>query len=196
MFYSITFTKKAGNTRELRNTLSDWCLLASPRPTISPPGINTKYVTVPGREIPYDMSTYLTGSVVRGPRSGSISFLADNTRPGYNWNQIKDDLIYWLHGSKCRMYLESEPDYYYEGRFAIESLSSEPDWSTVTISYQVNPDPYSAPGSGDSEIEFPTDYEDLNPGGTFIRPPNVTPEEDTTSGSVGTDDPGYEQTNP
>ena len=36
-------------------------------------------------------------------------------------------------------FLEDEPDYYYEGRFAVDAWNSNKDWSMITISYDVDP---------------------------------------------------------
>ena len=74
--FSITFINDLGVGR---NTWYSWGLIPSSRLVMSVPGVNTKFVSVPGREDQIDLTTYLTGSVVRSPRSGSFEFYADNT---------------------------------------------------------------------------------------------------------------------
>jgi len=198
MYYSITFTNRL---KEKRNTYDNWCLIPTSRPTIALPGINTKFVTVPGRSDPIDLSTYLTGQVVKTARSGNFEFLVDNRLPGLmlhgkrttntsgvvvqegsvedygyglqpggsglkpgsggtssgsggskvnrpyvtryssqDWISIYEDMCSFLHGQRLTMVLEEDPDFYYEGRFNLDSWQPGESFSTVTISYQLDAD--------------------------------------------------------
>lgn len=129
------------------DTYEDFHLIPSSRPTIAAPGVETKFVTVPGRDGSYDMSEYLrSGRPAYGDRTGSFEFTVENDydldpKAEEFWMTIYPRLFNALHGRKFKMVLkEDDPDYYWEGRFTVDKY--EPDdgsHSKVTISYAVSP---------------------------------------------------------
>ena len=134
MYHSITFIK--GN--EQANTWEDWHLIPSSRPTLSPPGVQTNFVSIPGRMGALDFSEYLTGDVQYSDRSGSFEFLVDNDHE--YWVSIKNKIVDFLHGNVMKMVLEDDPEYYYEGRFTVDSWKSESWNSKIVINYVVGAD--------------------------------------------------------
>lgn len=136
MYHSITFINRL---LVRKNTWNDWFLIPTAKPVVALPGVTTNYVTIPGREDPIDLTTYLTGKVVKGQRSGSFDFYVDNSRSGYDPERIREDILSYLHGEKLKMILEDEPRYYYEGRFTFNNWTPDPNWSKVSIGYQLNP---------------------------------------------------------
>lgn len=136
--HSITFGPGtfSGGRLQGKNTWADWWLIPSERPDIAEPGIKTKFVQIPGREDPIDLTDWLTGEPVMTDRSGSWEFIIDNSRPG--WMAVRDTIVDYLHGKQMKCVLEDDPNYYYDGRFTVRCASGEKN-SAVTISYQVRP---------------------------------------------------------
>ena len=129
MYHSITFGEK--------NTWDDWHLVPSSRPLFAPPAVKSKYVEIPGANGAIDLTDALTGAPLFENRQGSIDFIVVN---GYGeWQERYSEILMYLHGKKMRAVLEDDPGYYYEGRFALDEWRSEPNWSSVTISYNVYP---------------------------------------------------------
>jgi len=129
MYHSITFGDK--------NTWDDWHLVPSTRPLFNPPVQKVKTLDIPGGDGLIDLSTSLTGYPVYQNRTGSIEFLVMN---GYKtWDNTYSDVMNYLHGRTMKAILEDDPDYYYEGRFTVNSWKSEKNWSKITIDYSVGP---------------------------------------------------------
>ena len=129
------------------DTYKDFHLIPSSRPTIAMPGIETKYVTIPGRDGTLDLSNYLREDrPAYGDRSGNFEFVVENdfdvdARPEEFWMTIYPRLVNTLHGKKFKMVLlEDDPDYFWEGRFSVEKYEpGEGHHSEVSIAYQVGP---------------------------------------------------------
>ena len=128
-YHSITIGDK--------NTWDDWHLVPASRPLVTPPNVNTSYVTVPGASGSLDLTEALTGYPTYSNRSGSWEFLVMN---GYGeWYARYSEIMAYLHGKKMRAILDDDPNYYYEGRFSVASWSSPKNWSRITINYNVGP---------------------------------------------------------
>ena len=134
--YTITFRN---SVKDRKNTWLDWRLIPASRPTIALPGVNTKFVTIPGRDTFIDLSTYLTGRITLTARSGSFEFIADNWAPDYDWKTLRDDMYNFLHGQWLTMTLGSEQNREFTGRFSFGGLTPGDTFSTVSIGYQVQP---------------------------------------------------------
>lgn len=122
------------------DTWEDWHLIPSSRPTISMPGIEAKYVTIPGRDGAVDVSEMVrTGRPAYGDRTGSFEFFVENDKEF--WMTIYPKLLNTLHGKKFKMVLrEDDPDYYWDGRFTVGKYEpGDGSHSTVSIGYQVRP---------------------------------------------------------
>lgn len=145
MYHSLTFATSA-NDQETGtlvgvNTWTDWHLIPASRPTMTLPKPSTNLIEIPGRDGTYDMSSYLTGGVSFGDRTGSFDFYVDNDHE--HWITIYRKIATYLHGKRLFMCLaDDDPGYYYEGRFSLNSWKSEPTNSMVTIEYQVGPYKY------------------------------------------------------
>lgn len=141
MYHSLIFnsTVTLNNKQEFTgvNTWDDWHLIPSKRPVVASPGVSTNMVEIPGRAGALDMSTYLTGGIVYGDRSGSWEFYVDNDHE--YWVTIKDKIMNYLHGQRLYVVLEDDPNYYYEGRFSLSEWRSENWNSMVSINYVLAP---------------------------------------------------------
>lgn len=138
MYHSITFGNK--------NTWSDWCIIPTSDPIISLPSVKTNYVDVPGGNGSLDMSEVLTKYPVYNNREGSLSFVVMNRsashQPECNPLKFRDlvaEISDHLHGHRMQMILEDDPEYYYEGRFEVESTNSNINFNEIVIKYILDP---------------------------------------------------------
>lgn len=136
MYHSIDFGDK--------NTWESWHLVPTSRPVVAPPKQKTKTVDIPGGSGIVDLSESLTGYPVYSNRTGSFEFIVLNdfyeqVKYDTPWHEIYTDIMNHLHGRTMKMILEDDPDYYYEGRFAVDQWNSDKWHSKITISYDVGP---------------------------------------------------------
>ena len=129
LYHSITIGDK--------NTWDDWHLVPSTRPSFAMPEVKTNYVEVPGMSGMLDLSQALTGKVIYGNRSGSLSFIVMNDYG--SWETRYSEIADYLHGKAHRCILDDDPGYYYEGRFALEPWQTGKGNSAITINYTLNP---------------------------------------------------------
>lgn len=133
--HSITFESMDGTSRV--NTWDNWFLVPVSRPTMTVPGAQNKFVEIPGMNGSYDFSDYLVKDITYADRSGSFEFLVDTER--IDWMAAYRMIMTYLHGQRLRMYLTDDADWYYEGRFSVDSFKSDQTHSSITISYRVGP---------------------------------------------------------
>lgn len=175
--YSLIFTRTLDTITELiykplsgdiypepqtKNTWNDFYSYPTSRPYIATPTVKENYVDVPGLNGSLDFSESLTGYPTYNNRTGTISFVMDNSLP-VDWDYMFARIKSFLNGQKVYMFtsLESEPyrgfnnenspseethDYsgswepwYYEGRFKVSDLTSNPENSSWDIEYNVKP---------------------------------------------------------
>lgn len=170
MYHSITFGDgslyPSGHEKKGQfmgtNTWDDWHLIPSERPSIASPGVSTNFVEIPGRDGAIDMSTFLMNRPVYGSRSGSWDFYVDNDHE--YWESIRMKMMAFLHGKRYRIVLEDDPNWYWEGRFAVDNWRSDPNNSRIQINYQIDPYKRKFRSEGDQDIiwddfNFDTDYD-------------------------------------
>ena len=159
MYHSITFGEK--------NTWDDWHLIPKTRPVFNPPAVKTRFVEIPGGNGSLDLTVALLGRAVYKNRTGSFEFIVEN---GFKeWSVLYSEITNYLSGKRLRAILEDDPDYYYEGRFAVNEWKSEANWSSIVIDYDVKPYKKSLVSAGDDWLwdtfNFETDvirsYENL-----------------------------------
>lgn len=131
MYHSITIGSK--------NTWDDWHLIPASRPVFVPPVVKTNSIDYINSDGSLDLTENLTDEPKYGNRSGSFSFIVENGHT--NWAVLYSEIMAYLHGKKYQARLEDDPDYYYEGRFAVSSWTSGAQYSTITIAYDVAPFP-------------------------------------------------------
>lgn len=129
MYHSITIGNK--------NTWDDWHLIPATRPLFNPPPVKTNYVEIPGADGVLDLTTVMTGKPLYNNRTGSWTFYVQN---GFkDWATLYSEIMVYLHGSEYDAILEDDPMFYYTGRFSVNQWKSDPNWSTITIDYNVSP---------------------------------------------------------
>lgn len=122
------------------STYDDWHLVAAERPAVSIPKPKTHYVDAPGSNGNIDLTNVLVNEPVFENREGSFEFYVLNEYSGYNWVDLHDRIVRYLHGKKMHMTLEDDPNYYYEGRFSVDEWKPDQNWSHITINYNLTPE--------------------------------------------------------
>lgn len=129
-------------TENYYDTWDDFHLIPTARPILSLPTPNTKFVSIPGRKDPIDLTEYLTGHSTFGNRTGSWSFFTDvdyvEQRLG-GWVTFDKRLRSLFHGHVGKIVLLDDPSYFYTGELTMGQWQTGDDRSTVTISYDLYP---------------------------------------------------------
>lgn len=123
------------------DTWKDFHLIPSTRPVVPVPQSKTKFVSIPGRSIPYDLSNYLTGHPIFGNRTGSWSFYTDTDFVDQNggWVEFSRRLFNLFHGRVYKVVLLDDPSYFYYGELTMSPWSTGDSRSTVSISFNFYP---------------------------------------------------------
>ena len=141
MYHSITFGKLVNfNGTSIikgKNTWDDWHLIPSSRPLVNPPSPNLNIVSIPGSNNVINLSNVLTGNTTYSWRSGSWSLIAEN---GFKaWHVLYTEIMKYLHGKSYKCVLEDDLEHYYDGFFRVTGWDSGPNYSTITIDYNLYP---------------------------------------------------------
>ena len=139
MIQSVTFGNEFDSDGVLigKNTCDDWQILPTERPVFASPKPKTAFIDVPGGNGLLDMSEALTRYPVYNNRTGAFSFRVMNE--GKPWVDRYSEIMAYLHGKAMRVMLNDDPDWFYYGRFSVDSWASGDTWSVVTIGYNVGP---------------------------------------------------------
>ena len=130
MYHSIQFGGK--------NTWDDWHLIPTSRPLFNPPQVKTNTIEIPGGDGVLDLTTSLAGRPTYSNRTGSFEFAVENDYR--DWAVLFSEIMAYLHGQAMRAILvDDDPEYYYEGRFSVNTWKSDPGYSKITIDYSVGP---------------------------------------------------------
>ena len=109
-------------TENYYDTWDDFHLIPTARPILSLPTPNTKFVSIPGRKDPIDLTEYLTGHSTFGNRTGSWSFFTDvdyvEQRLG-GWVAFDKRLRNLFHGHVGKIVLLDDPSYFYTGELTM-----------------------------------------------------------------------------
>lgn len=142
MYHEMTFKKlSSGQTWKTWESLH---LIPSSRPDVSLPERVFKYVDIPGRDDPIDMTNYLIGRPYYSGRSGQWEFLVVTDQIGElvdsrDWITRKNELLDIFDGSEMEVILsEDDPTHKYKGRIFLESWQTGDSISSVTIQYRLD----------------------------------------------------------
>lgn len=148
MIQSITFGDK--------NTWDDWKILPTERPVFAPPKPKTTYIDIPGGNGALDLSESLTGYPIYENRTGSFTFRVMNDY--VEWHERYTEIMEYLHGRSMNAILADDPNYFYKGRFTVDSWASGDTWSQITIGYTVDPYKWSVLSSVDPWLWDPFNF--------------------------------------
>lgn len=147
------------------NTWDDWHLVPSSRPLVNPPSVKTHYVSVPGRSGSIDLTETNAGKATFANRTGSWEFFVINSGQiiydsSYDaWYERYTELMKYLDGSDYDVILDDDPAFYYHGRLTLDSWSSNPGNSTITISYNLEPYKWSVEDQNERWLWDPFNFE-------------------------------------
>ena len=174
MYHSIKFIREEDidNLGEqgdinpfIKDTYSDWYLVPTTRPSVNPPQNKTNFIDIPGADSQLDFSTVLTGYPVYNDREGSWTFMLEHDICHREWNDIYSEIMDWIQGERMCCILEDDQSWYYTGRFYVSDLKSEQKYTTITITYKL--EPYKKPSfifMTDVKSDWIWDYFDFEEG--------------------------------
>lgn len=141
LYFSIKFSDLDG--RNEVDTFDDWKIVPESRPLVSPPDVKTEYLDIPGADGSLDYTEALSGLKYTN-REGSWTFyvlnpLANIGGKYLKWNELYSLILKTVHGKRKRIWLESDPDYYYTGRIFVDQWNSNKDYSKITLKYIIDP---------------------------------------------------------
>lgn len=159
MYHSVDISVVGSN--KTYNTYKDFLLVPTSTPVISPPSVKTKTIDIPGANGSIDLTEALTPYPTYNNRTGSLEFALLNDRLEYYtryknvhgikennifdsskaWSAIYSDILNKIHGRSCDLILEDDPNWFYEGRLALNSWKSSNDgkWPIITFDYNLQP---------------------------------------------------------
>ena len=126
--------------------------------SISAPEIEIYTVTVPGRHGIIDMSEALAGKPVFHNRTISATFVFSSDMPC--WHLKYSQLLTAIHGKTKKIIIDTDPNYYYEGRCSVSSVRESGVHSSFTITAYVYPYKFATHTSLDKWLWDPFDFED------------------------------------
>lgn len=122
------------------NTWSSWHLIPGSRPFVEPPEVKMESIDIPGSDLALDYTESIDGGIHYKNRTGSWKFIMvpDGTNVLTRYSTIMNA----IHGKYVSIVLNDDPDYSYHGRVWVSTPKSEENYTTITISYNVDPYKY------------------------------------------------------
>lgn len=135
-------TPSIGETNKIRqiNTYDDWHIVPLSRPLVNPPVFKENYLDLPGVYGSLDYSRAHMGIPVYGNRTGQWEFVVLNDFR--SWEEAYSDIQHTVHGKRCFITLEDDPEYFYVGNLKLNEWRSDPGWSRIVIEYNLEPYKY------------------------------------------------------
>lgn len=114
------------------NTLEDWGLAVGNTDYIGEPIMEQVLIDVPYRSGVIDLSEAITGYPVFKTRA--LSFYMGGIRERLSWDTIISDLRNKIEGKMCKITLDNDPNFYWQGRVFISDYSRIRKLGTFNIS--------------------------------------------------------------
>ena len=145
--HSINVTRL--DTGEERNFAKHWNMFPATELSFQPPEPKYVYEETGGVDGSLDETENAADRVLYNNRTGSWELYITN-RTGLeldisesiSWADMQSDLSNFLHGQKCKIQLEDDPNYYYIGRLKISGFDPNKHYQHVNIDYEVEPYKY------------------------------------------------------
>lgn len=122
------------------HTFKDLGLVPTTKPNMNLPAPKLSYIEIPGTQGEVDITESLAGEVLYEMREGSLEFLV--AKP-YLWDETYTKIKRSIHGVKTTLILDTEPSFYYQGRVYVSDFKSDKNFSTITLTYKLEPYKYS-----------------------------------------------------
>lgn len=164
MFYSLTFLpfnetnmpQPPYSVTTDRNTWDNWRIVPTSRPVFAPPAPKTNYTEVPGANGKLDLSQILTGYPLYSNRTGSIEFIVMNDFR--HWQTAYTDIMTTIHNKKLFCVYEEDPEYFYVGRWSVQSWTTGNDHSKIVLAYDLEPYKWRLYDSNDAWLWDPFNF--------------------------------------
>lgn len=117
-----------------KHTFSDLQLFMLGGPEISPPTVQSTSIQVPCRDGLLHLTTALDGQVHYYDRDWKCTFAVLDRS---NFDSTCSQLLNYLHGKELNCQSDTDPDYYYTGEFAVDSIDY--DAGMITVNGSVAP---------------------------------------------------------
>ena len=127
-----------GATINGKHTFRDYGLVVGNNDIVGEPVVRTNYVSVPGTSKRIDLTEALTGRAEYESRA--LKFQFGLKLPIFKWASYIRKFLLKYHGKKVKVVLDSEPEYYFEGRAEISDYDRNRELGTFTMT--VDCDPY------------------------------------------------------
>ncbi len=138
-----------------KRSYDDWGLLLEEM-KISFPVAKTKLVDLPGADGELDL-TEINGPIKYESRKIEFSFSRES---GYeSWHSLSSEIAAAIHGKRLKVILETDPNYYYIGRFELESEKVDDVLANITISGVVDPYKYDLEDGTEDWLWDPFNFE-------------------------------------
>jgi len=121
-----------GATINGHHTYKDLGLVIGNNDIVQPPTPKINIIDIPGSSHRLDLTETLTGRVEYEGRS--LKFEFGIQMPKEEWAGVCKNVMLLFHGKKVRVILDSEPEYYYEGRASISGFDRVGTIGTFTMS--------------------------------------------------------------
>lgn len=102
---------------------------------IPPAAVKTQYVDIPGGDGSVDLTEAL-GRIFYKDRECTFTFTAI---PPDDFEEKKKEVSNLLNGKRCKIILDKDPDYYWEGRCALDKYSSDKNVHQIVVTATVAP---------------------------------------------------------
>ena len=141
------------------NSWEKWHLIPTSRPIIQPPPLKTNTIEVPGANSVIDLTEVPRGFPTFGNRTGSLEFYVDNSDPTYDWTSVYNQIKWFFHGMKLKMYLLDDTTSYYYGRWTVNQWKTNKEISAITLDYDLDPFMYSMFSTCEPWLWNPFDFQ-------------------------------------
>lgn len=136
MIYGVAFTR---GDRTI-HTYEDWGLLGTSPASISPPEVQTRYITVPGMDGVLDATEALDGTVRFNAREFTAEYKIIEDRP--DWKAIYTQILKHIHGRALTAVMDDDDRFYIKGRFTVSPPQYEKGFYRIGVTGMVDPYKY------------------------------------------------------
>lgn len=136
MIYGVSFTR---GDRTI-NTYNEWELLQVDPASISPPEVQTRFITVPGMDGVLDATESLDGTVRFNAREFKATYKCIAKRA--DWKSIYSQIMKHIHGRALTAVMDDDPRFYIKGRFTVGEPSYEKHFFKIDVSGTIDPYKY------------------------------------------------------
>lgn len=138
--HSISFWDKEEDKTlgaKCKNTWTDFHLIPIARPYFGIPQVNYQIVGIPNSSDRINITDFIPGGQTYGPIQGEWSFFIDHNK-WKDWVETRDALVEFFNGRRLTVRIDDDLDTFHEGRFSISKYDHKPDYTTVSIKYDLD----------------------------------------------------------